>query len=185
MSSEETKQEEILLSIDIGKKNLGYCLYGHDVFEFGILNITAYLKQHKLKENLHNRNLIIVKYIDELRKAFNIKTVVVEQQIMHNVVAMCLQSCLSCYCVCNKLEYVQFHAASKFTFTGDKYNSKTKEHKQLAINYAKRIISKLNPKKLETFAQYRKQDDIGDAICMALISSDYDKGELKCLMRGE
>ena len=185
MSAEDTKTSNILLSIDIGKKNLGYCLYGGDVFEFGNLNITAYLKQHKLKENLHNRNLIIIKYIDELRKHFEIKTLVVEQQIMHNVVAMCLQSCLSSYCICNKLDYIQFHAASKFTFTGDKYNSKTKEHKKLAVAYAKRIIAKLNPKKLETFAQHRKQDDIGDAICMALISSDYDKGDLKNIMRGE
>lgn len=155
-----------ILSIDIGKKNLGYSIYDGTNLEFGIFNITQHIKKYKLKENILGRNTVLINWLTELNTKHNINKIIVEKQVIRNVVAMCIQSCIISYALINSIEVFTFDPKNKFTFTGDNYNSKTKEHKKLVVKYTTNLISKLYPDKLEYFNQFTKQDDIADSIVM-------------------
>ena len=168
-----------ILAIDVGKKNLGFCVYSNECFEFGLWNMSKEIK----KQSIENRNEVIVKWLNQMIEQFKPTMIVVEQQIMNNIVAMTIQSCINTYCVINNIPYLSFRARNKFVFTGEtNFDSKKKEHKKMAIQYSKNIIKELDKTKLEEFLKYPKQDDIGDAICMALISSNYNKETLKHIM---
>lgn len=184
---------ETILSIDIGKKNLGYTLYRHlendlneckNLFKFGLFNITEKLKEKKLKENIEGRNQILIKWLNNKRKKYNITKIVVEKQVINNVVAMCIESCIITFALMYKLNFLIFDPKNKFTLTGDSYDSKKKEHKKLAIKYAINTIKNIDESLLEIFNQYDKQDDISDSIIMALMShSNTDLEKYKIIIK--
>lgn len=166
----DISKPETILSIDIGKKNLGFTIYNENEFTFGIFDITQKLKQKKLNENIEGRNIVLIKWLRQQRKKYNITKIVVEKQVIKNVVAMCIQSCIITFALMYKLEITTFDPKNKFKLTGDQYDSKRKEHKKLAIKYAINTINYINPSLIEIFNQYEKQDDISDSIVMALMS---------------
>lgn len=171
-------KSETILSIDIGKKNLGFTIYNENEFTFGIFNITQKIKQKKLKENIEGRNQVLIKWLKQQRKKYNITKIVVEKQVINNVVAMCIESCILTFALMYKMEFLVFDPKNKFTFTEDRYDSKKKEHKKLAIKYAINTIKDIDESLLEIFNQYDKQDDISDSIVMALMthsSTDLEK----------
>lgn len=168
-----------ILSIDIGRKNLGYSIYDGDKLVFDIFNISEQLKPIKKRENIEGRNTVMIDWLNKLTKKYNINKIVVEKQIINNVVAMCIQSCIITYALVNSIEIISFDPKNKFTFTGDNYNSKNKEHKKLVIQYTINLLTKLYPDKLEQFNKYKKQDDISDSIIMNFMS--HPKTDLKHL----
>ena len=170
VKTKDISKSETILSIDIGKKNLGFTIYNENEFTFGIFDITKKLKQKKLNENIEGRNQILIKWLKQQRKKYNITKIVVEKQVIKNVVAMCIQSCIITFALMYKLEITTFDPKNKFKLTGDQYDSKRKEHKKLAIKYAINTINYINPSLIEIFNQYEKQDDISDSIVMALMS---------------
>lgn len=204
---------ETILSIDIGKKNLGYTIYrnldkqsdvnsdessnatfkinselisneNEKIFQFGLFNITKKIKQKKLKENIEGRNQVLIKWLRQQRKKYNITKIVVEKQVINNVVAMCIESCILTFALMYKMEFLVFDPKNKFTFTGDCYDSKKKEHKKLAIKYAINTIKEVDESLLEIFNQYDKQDDISDSIVMALMShSSTDLEKYKMIIK--
>ena len=56
-----------ILSIDIGKKNLGYSIYDGVNLEFGIFNITQQIKLLKLKQNIEGRNTVLINWLNEIK----------------------------------------------------------------------------------------------------------------------
>ena len=132
-----------ILSIDIGKKNLGYSIYNGVELKFGIFNITKYIKQYKLHENMEGRNTILLNWLKQLYKKYGINKIVVEKQVINNVVAMCIQSCIISFGILNNIEILSYDPKNKFTFSGDTYNSSKKEHKKLAIKYTENILNSL------------------------------------------
>ena len=170
VNTEDISKPETILSIDIGKKNLGFTIYNGNEFTFGIFDITQKLKQKKLNENIEGRNIVLIKWLNHQRKKYNITKIVVEKQVIKNVVAMCIQSCIITFALMYKLEITTFDPKNKFKLTGDQYDSKKKEHKKLAIEYAINTINYINPSLIDIFNQYEKQDDISDSIVMALMS---------------
>ena len=163
-------KSEIILSIDIGKKNLGYTIYNENIFKFGLFNITQKIKEKKLNENIEDRNQVLIRWLNRQRKRYNITKIVVEKQVIKNVVAMCIESCILTFALMYKLDFLVFDPKNKFTFTEDRYDSKKKEHKKLAIKYAINTIKNIDESLLEIFNQYEKKDDISDSIVMALMS---------------
>lgn len=163
-------KSETILSIDIGKKNLGFTIYNKNKFTFGIFDITQKIKQKKLKENIEGRNQVLIKWLRQQRKKYNITKIVVEKQVNKNVVAMCIESCIITFALMYKLEIITFDPKNKFKLTDDQYDSRKKEHKKLAIKYAINTIKDIDESLLEIFNQYEKQDDISDSIVMALMS---------------
>jgi Holliday junction resolvasome RuvABC endonuclease subunit len=168
-----------ILSIDIGKKNLGYSIYDGTNLEFGIYNITQELKLSKLKQNIEGRNSVLINWLNEIKSKYNINKIVVEKQIIRNVIAMCIQSCIITYALVNSIDVFTFDPKNKFTFTGDNYNSKNKEHKKLVVKYTINLLTKLYPDKLDYFNSIPKKDDISDSIIMNFMS--YPKTDLKQL----
>ena len=158
-----------ILSIDIGKKNLGYSVYNGNELNFGIFNITYHIKKFKLNENIEGRNTVLIHWLNNIAHKYNINKIVVEKQVINNVVAMCIQSCIISFALMNSIEIFTFDPKNKFTFSGDKYESSKKEHKKLAIKYTMNLLTSLHPDKLELFNQYDKQDDISDSILMNFI----------------
>lgn len=169
-----------ILSIDIGKKNLGYSIYDGINLEFGIFNITQQLKLLKLKQNIEGRNTVLINWLNEIKSKYNrFDRIIVEKQIIRNVVAMCIQSCIITFGLMNSIDVFTFDPKNKFTFTGDNYNSKNKEHKKLVVKYTTNLLTKLYPDKLDYFNSIPKQDDISDSIIMNFMS--HPKTDLKQL----
>ena len=177
-------KSETILSIDIGKKNLGYTIYNENIFKFGLFNITQKIKEKKLNENIEGRNQVLIKWLNHQRKKYNITKIVVEKQVIKNVVAMCIESCILTFALMYKLDFLVFDPKNKFTFTEDRYDSKKKEHKKLAIKYAINTIKNIDESLLEIFNQYEKKDDISDSIVMALMShSNTDLKKYKMIIK--
>lgn len=173
-----------ILSIDIGKKNLGFSIYDGTNLEFGIFNITQQIKllktkSNRISQNIEGRNTVLINWLNEIKSKYNINKIVVEKQIIRNVVAMCIQSCIITYALINSIDVLTFDPKNKFTFTGDNYNSKNKEHKKLVIKYTINLLTKLYPDKLDYFNSIPKQDDISDSIIMNFMS--HPKTDLKQL----
>lgn len=162
---------EIILSIDIGKKNLGYTIYSPGIiFKFGLFNTADKIKKNKLKDNMESRNIVLLSWLQHIVEKYEITTIVVEKQVIRNVVAMCIQSCIISYALMSDISYITFDPKRKFTFTGATYNSHKKEHKKIVVRYAINTIEMINSKKLERFNKFNKKDDISDSIVMALMS---------------
>lgn len=177
-------KSETILSIDIGKKNLGFTIYNENIFKFGLFNITQKIKEKKLNENIEGRNQVLIRWLNRQRKRYNITKIVVEKQVIKNVVAMCIESCILTFALMYKLEFLVFDPKNKFTFTEDRYDSKKKEHKKLAIKYAINTIKNIDESLLEIFNQYEKKDDISDSIVMALMShSNTDLKKYKMIIK--
>lgn len=177
-------KSETILSIDIGKKNLGFTIYNENIFKFGLFNITQKIKEKKLNENIEGRNQVLIKWLNSQRKKYNITKIVVEKQVIKNVVAMCIESCILTFALMYKLEFLVFDPKNKFTFTEDRYDAKKKEHKKLAIKYAINTIKNIDESLLEIFNQYEKKDDISDSIVMALMShSNTDLKKYKMIIK--
>lgn len=168
-----------ILSIDIGKKNLGYSIYDGTNLEFGIFNITQQIKLLKLTQNIEGRNTVLINWLNEIKSKHNINKIVVEKQVIRNVVAMCIQSCIIAFSIMNSIEVFTFDPKNKFSFTGDNYNTKNKEHKKLVVKYTTNLLTKLHPDKLDYFNSTPKRDDISDSIIMNFMS--HPKTDLKQL----
>lgn len=160
-----------MLSIDIGKKNLGYTYFELDEgnnlvnIESGIFNIDEKLK----------KNSDVVTYrcsrIKDFFKKFTkeIKYVVIERQVNKNVIAMNLMYGISSYAQMMTEDVFIFDPKMKFTTIGIEYCTKDKAHKKLSIDIAKKLITKMFPEKLPMIESHDKQDDIADSFNQGLI----------------
>ena len=64
-----------ILSIDIGKKNLGYSVYNGNELNFGIFDITYHIKKFKLNENIEGRNTVLIKWLNNMTRKYNINKI--------------------------------------------------------------------------------------------------------------
>lgn len=167
------------LSIDIGKKNLGYSIFDGSNLRFGIFDITYHIKKNRLKENMEGRNKILLTWLKKLHNKYRFDKIIVEKQVIRNVVAMCIQSCIISFGFMNNIPVESYDPKNKFVFTGDTYNSAKKEHKRLAIKYASNLLKTSYPDKLEYFNTFQKQDDISDSILMNFLT--HPETDLKTL----
>ena len=171
------------LSIDIGKKNLGYSIYNGTQLKFGIFDITSYIKSNKLKENMEGRNIVLLNWLTLINNKHHFNKIIVEKQVISNVVAMCIQSCIISFAIMNNIEILSYDPKNKFIFTGDTYNSNKKEHKKLAIKYATNLLSSKYPTKLDYFNEFTKKDDISDSLIMNFLTyPTTDLKELKIII---
>lgn len=167
---EKIKINDSQLSIDIGKKNLGYSIFDGSNLKFGIFDITYHIKKNKLKENMEGRNKILLTWLKKLRDKYQFNKIIVEKQVIDNVVAMCIQSCIISFGFMNNITVESYDPKNKFMFTGDIYNSAKKEHKRLAIKYTLNLLKTSYPNKLDYFNTFQKQDDISDSILMNFLT---------------
>ena len=171
------------LSIDLGSVNLGWAKWkDNKLADFGLFNISEKLSERYLSSNFDTRGEILCEWLDQQN---DIDTIVVEKQVFNNIIAMSLQYVICGYCHAKHILYIPFDARRKFVITGDKYNSKIKEHKRIVVDYAINIIKKYHSELLRSFQGFSKKDDLADAICMLFITaSGMNSEELRSVMKG-
>lgn len=165
---------KIIFSIDIGTEHLGYSIQSEKIFKFGIFNLNDEIKMKKKKKNMCGRNEVLLEFMENIYQKYNFNHLIIEKQVIHNVIAMCLESCLLTFAIMKKISYEIFDPKEKFTITKDTYDSRKKEHKKLSIQYARNIIKNIKSKKYEEenfndFEDFQKKDDISDAIVMGFV----------------
>lgn len=173
-----------ILSLDLGKKNLGYSLFIYDdknkyidlekcKLKFGIFNIDDEIKK---KDNIPLRRCITInKFINDIHDKYEITHAIIERQVITNVVAMSLMYALITVLISVGVVKINlFDPKLKFKLFGINYNTKHKQHKKLSTDMAKIFISFFYESKLNKFEKYKKRDDISDAViqCLAYMSAN-------------
>lgn len=154
----------MILSIDIGRKNMGYALFRVDPVEVVLVEYGLYALNDKSQ-------LTRMSSLCSFLSKFEISCMIVERQVCNNVIAMQIMSGIIMYCEMKGLECVLFNPKDKFV-QGEKW--KGKEHKKLSVTYATHYLSLLGlslidcTKKESTNTSKIKYDDIADAILMGL-----------------
>jgi len=161
-----------MISIDLGPKNLAWVyLYSNDELkdvEFGMINLDAEKDNHE-SIVIHRCNRI-QEFMNHLLGRFPlIKVLVIEKQARFNQVCNNLL-----YGICSVAcefgwEIFLFPPIMKFTAINQPFDTTKKAHKQLSIKNCEKFLSEYFPDKIEELRQYRKQDDIADAMNQAII----------------
>jgi hypothetical protein len=158
------------LAIDVGKKNMGYALYDRNIIKYDLFNIELEIKLQKIKGDMPSKRIkVINNWLKGLMNKYPISMMIVEKQVKKNGVAMMIEnSLLTLSCVYN-IPFKIYDPKNKFTYIPIEYNSKRKEHKQISIHYAWNILYNFGLN-MNHFLEFKKKDDISDAICMAFMS---------------
>lgn len=166
------------LAIDIGKVNMGYAVYDGKTFGYSIFNLNENItpKMKKIYGEKMSRIIVLNQFVSSLINMFPIKKVILEQQVKRNTEAVIIQTILETIFFTQNIEVVEFAPINKFKYLNPDYDSKRKEHKKISANYAQRILFKHNMN-IDEFNEFKKKDDISDAICMVFMEFYEDKGE--------
>ena len=145
------------LSIDVGRKNLGFAYMDETNISFGLHMLDVNVKTTGPISRVHALNLFL--------SSFEFDVLIVERQVMANVIAMQLMSAIIMYCEVKGLKVIIFNPKDKF-IQGENQGKawKKKEHKKLSVVYASCYLSKCG----SDLNEYKKKDDIADAILMLL-----------------
>lgn len=160
-----------ILAIDIGKVNMGYALYNGEEIKFDLFNIESKLTSKLIRKYgiILARTKILCEWLDVLIKSFNISMIVVEKQVMKNVVAKNLENVISVISIYNNIPFKTYDPKNKFKYLHETFNSKKKEHKRISEKYALNIIQNFGYS-TEHYYEFKKKDDISDALCMAVFT---------------
>jgi hypothetical protein len=154
---------KIIISIDIGVKNLAITSITYDVlsvvkdwkvnFSLSSVTRTNVLERcQKLKDIVYD---IVNNKICEM--------VIIEKQFNTNTVAMCLMYSLATIGYQLTDNVVIFSPALKFTFINETYTTKNKEHKKKSISFATNFIKSIFPHNMIYINNIRKKDDVADS----------------------
>lgn len=161
-----------VLAIDVGKRNLGFCLFNGLDIKFDIFNSEDYLTR-KVVMNwggmVFARAKIFADFMEKLFKKFNIVEVVIEKQVQKNTVAKSIEACLGTISIVHNVKVKIYDPKNKFTYLCPKYDSKRKEHKKIVQGYARSILKTFGYD-TNYFDNFPKKDDISDAMCMAVFT---------------
>ena len=161
-----------VLAIDVGKINLGFCLFDGKNIKFDIFNTEEFLTRKLIKTYksvVFARAKILSDFMDKLFKKFEISHVYIEKQVQKNIVAKSIESCLGTLAISHGAIVGIYDPKNKFRYLNPKYDSKKKEHKKIVQNYSRTIL-KTYGYKTDYFDSFPKKDDISDAMCMAVFS---------------
>lgn len=171
---------ELIISIDIGKKNLGFTTakskngfksLDEIDFDFGLFNIDELLTTSE--SVVPQRARILASWLHGLIADSSLKAVVIEEQVNSNTIAMAIMYCL-CGILTNFTTTIAiFPPKLKFTKIKQPYSSTSKKHKRLSVENASIIASHLSPSSssnlLEGLSSRSKKDDIADSFNQLII----------------
>ena len=168
-----------ILAIDIGRVNMGYALYNGEHIKFDLFNIESHLNTKLIRKygRVLSRTKILCEWLNELIKNFDIKLIVVEKQVMKNTVAKNLENAISVISIYNDINFKTYDPKNKFKYLHERFNAKKKEHKRIAEHYALNIIRNFGYS-TDHYYEFKKKDDISDAICMAVFTYESKKERL-------
>ena len=163
------------LAIDVGKRNMGFCIYNGVDFGYSILDIEEQIPSNvRTKYGAKGSKIVLLsQFINSICDGYKIQKVVIEQQVSKNVEAMIIQTIIETLFINKGIVVREFAPIDKFKYLNPQYDSKKKEHKKISIEYAKNILNHHNLTS-EEFTKFSKKDDISDAICMAFMEYHED-----------
>lgn len=138
-----------VLSLDLGKVNLGWCMMCCDlkgieglddsksklpkgttvltphVVNFDLFNIDSKLKTKAFKNVpvCISRPTILIEFLDDLYSRYQFNKVVVEKQNINNPLAMNLQTCIITYCLIKNITVVSYDPKKKFNNASTHFNT--------------------------------------------------------------
>ena len=188
-----TKQH-ILLSIDIGVKNLGWTIFSSDTpfrnglqrphqsmgIAFGIYNITN--NTSNLDSVVSDRCVAVAKFFKRIIDSFVLDICIVERQVPTNTKAMELMYSITSIALCylsDPSDLIIFDPKLKFQWLGLSYNTANKAHKVQSIEMCRALLIELttasqhscevpNDKQVTEFDKHPKRDDIADSFNQGL-----------------
>ena len=154
----------MILSIDIGRRNLGYVIGNKQSLTMGLYDID----EGKRGKGVLYRTVRIHEFLKEKFDKYPIEVVIIEKQVPQNKVAMEIMYLFvsAVYFYCKKV--ILYQPKRKFTSLSVNYTTKHKAHKKLAIDLVKNYLEKYKPEDYCIFESFTKQDDISDALLMML-----------------
>ena len=154
----------MILSIDIGRRNLGYVIGNKQSLTMGLYDID----EGKRGKGVLYRTVRIHEFLKEKFDKYPIEVVIIEKQVPQNKVAMEIMYLFvsAVYFYCKKV--ILYNPKRKFTSLSVNYTTKHKAHKKLAIDLVKNYLEKYKPEDYYIFETFTKQDDISDALLMML-----------------
>ena len=179
---------ELIISIDVGRNNLGYTLARveseksfssvcsiEDVeFEFGLFNIDErVMKKRDSASIVVQRATIIAEWLRSIIGDNSLRAVVIEEQVNANTVASSLMYCLVGVLTSYQTMIAIFPPKLKFTKIKQPYTSDSKKHKRLSVSNAFTIAEHLNAESKhrlnEGLTSRAKKDDVADSFNQLII----------------
>ena len=161
----------VILSIDIGVKNLAYAIITYPAITFDVIDISK-------PNNAVDRCRLIQDLIGNIIKENHVSYVVIEKQFSQNTVAMELMYSIITIAITLTGNAYLFDPKEKFTYLDLEYDTKNKAHKKLSVDIARNFLKNLEEDHFDSwntfqmpynFEKYKKQDDIADAINQGMI----------------
>ena len=159
------------LSIDIGKRNLGYSLLSPEGLLFDLFDIEVEGKKYGRVSEVVKRCAVLKDFLECMCKEHNVQEIIIERQVPTNVICMELMYSL----VSLSMSYFPmdcitiFDPKCKFTKIGKEYSTRGKEHKKLSVELIREHLREKFPEEVEKFESYAKKDDIADSLLMLLV----------------
>ena len=91
-----------MLSIDVGRKNLGYAFMKDEVLSYGIYTLDDKTQKTRIQS------------LNSFLSSFEFDTLIVERQVVSNVIAMQLMSAILMYCEIKNITSIIFNPKNKF-----------------------------------------------------------------------
>ena len=161
-----------MLSIDIGRHNLGYTYFelSDNVIaniEFGIYDIDESTSNNVVIHRCKRLSEFFDMCLDKYGK---IDFITIERQVQTNTIAMELMYAITSIALGITDNVTIFDPASKFTSIGLPYSVKNKSHKKLSIEMAETFLSSNFSDSVRLFNSHQKRDDIADSLNQGIVN---------------
>jgi hypothetical protein len=151
----------MLLSIDVGIKNLAMCIISYDrVIQFWEVDGVP---------PLHNDGLFVSmkKHLDE-RGFSTVTKVLIEKQPDKNKGIKSIEHFLHTYFLCHDKEVVIWDARHKIPDISGPGKAQYAKRKKASVDRCREFLPEKNPSWIEQFDKSKKKDDLADTVMQAL-----------------
>ena len=176
------EKRHVIVSIDIGVKNLGWSIFASAQsfkttlkqpleqlsITFGIFNITETVRADQ--SIVTERCKAVKTFMQHIANNFVIDYVIIERQVVTNTKAMELMYAITMAAHCytdNSNDVIIFDPKLKFTLLKLEYNTQNKYHKKQSIAMCRTMLCEVAEQKVEDFDKFEKKDDVADSFNQA------------------
>ena len=167
----------ILLSIDVGIRNLAYVIIQvHDIDNHEILkwDVLELIEPHEKANTAQNTCIgkSLCNQFDEILPEFDVSLVLIENQIGQNAIKMkTIQGMINMYFVMRNYDIsciINYNAVHKLKpFLGNKVKTTYAQRKKLSKQITKTLCETYYDM-IKFYSSYKKQDDLADCLLQAL-----------------
>lgn len=148
----------MIISFDVGMKNLAYCVYHDSIVHWGVLD----LGNSKNTENIAKS--IVSQLNDDIFKDADI--ILIEKQPTRNPKMRSIEAMLCMFFTLREQKVICYSPKFKLKNCA-KINSYT-DRKKMSVRLCKQYLDKTTNKFLETFQSSKKKDDLADCLLQVL-----------------